>query len=232
MMNQINSVSREEWLNARKAFLLKEKEFTYAREKLNEERRKLPMVKIEQNYQFDSESGQQSLGDLFGSHQQLIIYHFMFGKDWEEGCPSCSFWADNFNGIDSHLAARNTAFAVTSNAPLQTLTDYKKRLGWSFNWVSATDTQFGADFAVSFYDDGIEKSGYNYSESIPDMEELPGISIFLKHDGDIYHSYSTYARGLDMLNGAYHYLDLTPRGRDESGLPFTQAWVKRHDEYE
>lgn len=230
-MDKIKSVSREEWLKARKEFLLKEKEFTYARERLSQQRRQLPMVKIEQSYKFDSETGPQSLADLFGPHEQLIIYHFMYGKDWDEGCPSCSFWADNFDGIDSHLAARNTAFAVTSNAPLDTLNDYKKRLGWSFNWVSAVDTQFGTDFGVSFYDDGFEKSGYNYSDTIPDMDELPGISVFIKQGSNIYHSYSTYARGLDMLNGAYHYLDLTPKGRDESELPFTQAWVKRHDEY-
>ena len=230
-MKKIKSVSREEWLKARKEFLLKEKEFTYARERLSEERRQLPIVKIEQNYKFNSQTGPQSLGDLFGPHDQLIIYHFMYGKDWEEGCPSCSFWADNFDGIASHLAARNTAFAVTSNAPLDTLNDYKKRLGWSFNWVSATDTQFGADFGVSFYDDGIKKTGYNYGDEIPGSEEMPGISVFIKHNGDIYHSYSTYARGLDMLNGAYHYLDLTPKGRDEDELPFTQSWVKRHDEY-
>ena len=149
----------------------------------------------------------------------------MYGKDWEEGCPSCSFWADNFDGIESHLAARNTAFAVTSNAPLSVLSDYKKRLGWSFNWVSAIDTHFGAGFAVSYYDDGLEKSGYNYSDNIPDMEELPGISVFIKQDDEIYHSYSTYGRGLDMLNGAYHYLDLTPIGRNEKDLPYTQAWA-------
>ncbi len=221
---------------ARKDLLLKEKELTYAREKLSEERRNLPMVKIDKDYQFhfesETEPGIQSLKDLFGPHQQLVIYHFMYGKDWEQGCPSCSFWADNFDGIDSHLAAHDTAFAVTSNAPLQTLLNYKKRLGWKFHWVSATDTQFGTDFGVSFYDDEADQSGYNYSNDVPDSDEMPGISVFVKQGDEIYHSYSTYGRGLDLLNGAYHYLDLTPKGRDEKDLPFTQAWVKRHDEYE
>jgi predicted dithiol-disulfide oxidoreductase (DUF899 family) len=228
-MNKIISVTREEWLKARKDFLIKEKEFTYAREKLSEERRNLPMVKIEKDYQFNAESGRQTLSELFGDHQQLIIYHFMYGADWEQGCPSCSFWADNFDGIDTHLAARNTSFAVTSNAPLDTLIKYKKRLGWNFNWVSSTDLEFGTDFGVSFYDE--ENDGaYNYSEWTPEGE-MPGISVFIKQDGDIYHSYSTYGRGLDMLNGAYHYLDLTPIGRNEKDLEYTQAWVKRHDEY-
>ncbi len=229
-MKKVNSVTREEWLEARKAFLIKEKEFTYAREKLSEERRNLPMVKVDKDYQFNSETGKQSLSDLFGPHQQLIIYHFMYGKDWEEGCPSCSFWADNFNGIDAHLAARNTSFAVTSNAPLQTLLNYKKRLGWNFYWVSAADLEFGTDFGVSFYDEEND-GGYNYSDWTPEGE-MPGISVFIKQDDEIYQSYSTYGRGLDMLNGAYHYLDLTPIGRDEKDLPYTQAWVKRHDEYE
>jgi len=228
-MNKINSVTREEWLKARKDFLIKEKEFTYAREKLSEERRNLPMVKIEKDYQFNAESGRQTLSELFGDHQQLIIYHFMYGTDWEQGCPSCSFWADNFDGIDTHLAARNTSFAVTSNAPLDALLKYKKRLGWNFNWVSSTDLEFGTDFGVSFYDP--ENDGaYNYSDWTPEGE-MPGISVFIKDDDEIYHSYSTYGRGLDMLNSAYHYLDLTPQGRDEKDLEFAQAWVKRHDEY-
>lgn len=227
---KINSVKREEWLTARKALLEKEKIFTKARDELTKERQMLPMVKIDKNYVFNSNSGEKTLANLFGPHQQLIIYHFMFGNDWEEGCPSCSFWADNFNGIDKHLAARDTAFAVTSNAPLSVLNEYKQRLGWDFHWVSATDTEFGADFDVSYYDDGYDKSGYNYSDWMPEGE-MPGISVFIKQGNNIYHSYSTYGRGLDMLNGAYHYLDLTPKGRDEKDLEFTQAWVKRHDEY-
>ena len=223
-------VSRDEWLIARKAFLQKEKAFTYAREKLSEERRQLPMVKIETDYVFDSNSGETSLSALFGEHKQLIIYHFMYGKDWQEGCPSCSFWADNFNGIEKHLGARNTAFAVTSNAALETLNTYKKRLNWDFNWLSAGENTFGKDFGVTF-SDGDDESSYNYSDFIPDAGEMPGISVFLKEDNEVFHSYSTYGRGLDMLNGAYHYLDLTPMGRDESDLSFTQAWVKRNDEY-
>ena len=229
-MKKIHAVSREEWLNARKDFLQKEKEFTYAREKLSEERRKLPMVKIEIDYVFDSNRGDTLLSALFGDHQQLIIYHFMYGKDWEEGCPSCSYWADNFNGIEKHLGARNTAFAVTSNAPLETLNTYKKRLSWNFNWLSSGENTFGKDFGVTF-SGGDDQSTYNYSDWIPDAGEMPGISVFFKQDNEVFHSYSTYGRGLDMLNCAYRYLDLTPMGRDEGELPYTQAWVKRHDEY-
>jgi len=230
-MKKIHAVSREEWLTARKEFLQKEKEFTHSREKLSRARRQLPMVKVETAYVFDSNRGKTSLPDLFGNHQQLIIYHFMYGKDWEEGCPSCSFWADNFNDIERHLGARNTAFAVTSNAPLETLNAYKKRLDWGFDWLSAEDNTFSRDFGVTF-SSGDDQSTYNYSDWIPDVGEMPGISVFFKQGNEVFHSYSTYGRGLDMLNGAYHYLDLTPMGRDESELPFTQAWVKRRDEYE
>ena len=228
-MKSIKSVSKQEWLTARKALLQKEKEFTYAREKLSAERRELPMVKIETDYVFDSNSGSISLSELFDGNQQLIIYHFMYGKDWEQGCPSCSFWADNFDGIEKHLAARNTAFAVTSNASLEILNAYKKRLNWDFNWLSAGENTFSKDFGVTF--DGDKDKTYNYSDWVPDAGEMPGISVFFKQDKEIFHSYSTYGRGLDMLNGAYHYLDLTPMGRNEKDLPFTQAWAKRHDEY-
>ena len=236
-MSRSKVVSRDEWLIARKEFLKQEKEFTYERERLSEARRKLPMVEIEKTYLFDSNLGEVTLAELFKNHQQLIIYHFMYGKDWQEGCPSCSFWADNFNGISPHLAARNTAFAVISNAPLEVLNKYAKRLDWNFNWLSAGKNSFSTDFGVSFYDDAETSkdsgydAGYNYSDSIPDSKEMPGISVFFKQDDKVFHSYSTYGRGLDMLNGAYHYLDLTPLGRDEAELPFTQSWVNRHDEY-
>lgn len=228
-MKKIQAVSKEDWLIARKAFLKKEKEFTYAREKLSEERRNLPMVKVETDYVFDSDDGKVTLASIFGEHQQLIIYHFMYGKDWEQGCPSSSYWADNFNGIEKHLNARDTAFAVTSNASLDTLNDYKNRLNWDFNWLSGEDNTFGKDFGVTF-DDEDDQSTYNYSDWTPEGE-MPGISVFFKQGDDVFHSYSTYGRGLDMMNGAYHYLDLTPMGRNEADLPFTQAWIKRRDEY-
>ena len=225
-------VSRQEWLKARKAFLAKEKAFTKERDRLSAARRALPLVKIAKDYRFQTASGDQSLADLFGPHSQLIIYHFMFGPDWEEGCPSCSFWADNFNGIDAHLAARDTAFAAVSNAPLEKLLAYRDRLGWSFNWASAAGSAFSADFGVSFHDgDGADGQGYNYTGKVFG-EEMPGVCVFLRlPDGTLCHSYSTYARGLDMLNAAYHFLDLTPKGRDEDNLDFTMAWIRRRDQY-
>ena len=155
-------------------------------------------------------------------------------EEFLEVPPSCSFWADNFDGVDSHLAARDTAFAVVSNAKLDTLSAYKKRLGWSFTWVSAEGRSFSSDFGVSFYDGhaGPNGTGYNYSGEVWGMEELPGVSVFVRpKDGTVCHSYSTYGRGLDILNGAYHFLDLTPKGRDEDGLDFSMSWVKRRDQY-
>jgi predicted dithiol-disulfide oxidoreductase (DUF899 family) len=225
-------VSRDEWLDARKKLLAKEKSFNRDRDALSAARRELPLVKIEEDYRFQSPTGEKTLGDLFGPHSQLIIYHFMFGPDWDEGCPSCSFWADNYNGVDMHLAARDTKIAAISNAPLEKLEAYKKRLGWSFDWVSAEGSTFSKDFGVSFYDDESRSNGYNYSEGAP-LAELPGISVFTKlDDGTVCHSYSTYARGLDMLNGAYHLLDLTPKGRDEDSLDWGMQWVRRNDKYE
>ena len=226
-------VSRAEWLEARKAFLQKEKNFNKTRDQLAAQRRELPMVKVDKDYSFMSNDGEKSLSELFGDKSQLIVYHFMFGKDWEEGCPSCSYLADNFNGIDGHLAARDASLVCISNASLDKLNGYKKRLGWSFNWVSAEDNSFGNDFGVTFpnskaNDDG---SGYNYTDKVFG-EEMPGISVFQKlDDGTICHSYSTYGRGLDMMIGCYHFIDLTPKGRDEEGLPFSMSWVRRNDSY-
>lgn len=225
-------VSQTEWVTARKAFLVKEKAFTKERDRLAAERRELPMVRVEKDYRFQTTSGEQDLGGLFGPHSQLIVQHFMFGADWTEGCPSCSFWADNFSGTDAHLAARDTAFAAVSNAPLDTLLAYRKRLGWNFNWVSAMGSTFSADFGVTFPDGNDPNGrGYNYGGAIRG-EEMPGISVFQRlPDNSICHSYSTYARGLDFMNATYNLLDLTPKGRDEADLPFTMAWIKRRDQY-
>ncbi|MFK8033146.1 MAG: DUF899 domain-containing protein, partial [Hyphomicrobiales bacterium] len=212
-----NTVSREKWLAARKSLLAREKAFNKKRDELSAMRRDMPFVQIEDEYVFQTEDGEQTLLELFGSHKQLIIYHFMYGPDWEEGCPSCSLWADNFDGIDVHLAARNTAFACVSNASLAKLLTYRKRLGWSFKWVSAETSSFSADFGVSFHQGDESKlgAGYNYSGKVFG-KEMPGISVFTRgEDNTILHSYSTYSRGLDMLNGMYHFLDLTPLGRDE-----------------
>jgi predicted dithiol-disulfide oxidoreductase (DUF899 family) len=227
-----NFVSREEWLEARKAHLNAEKAFTKERDRLSEARRSLPLVLVEKDYVFDTLEGKKSLSDLFGPHRQLVIYHFMFGETWEEGCPSCSFWADNYERLDVHLAARDTALLSISNAPLEKLTAYKERMGWTFNWVSTAGNGFGVDFGVTF--PGKEDPtgrGYNYTGNVF-SEELPGVSTFLKlEDGRIGHSYSTFGRGLDILNMAYNLLDLTPMGRHEEELPYAQAWVKRRDMY-
>jgi len=224
-------VSHEEWLKARKAFLAKEKEFTRARDDLARQRRELPWVKVEKPYTFDAAEGRLTLADLFGGKGQLLVYHFMFGPDWNEGCPSCSFWADNYNGVDIHLAHRDTALVAISRAPLVKIDAYKKRMGWTFRWVSSAGSDFNFDYDASFKPDE-EGLLYNFGTIKPFGEETPGISAFRRGDGgEIYRTYSTYARGLDMLNGAYHLLDLTAKGRDEQELPWPMAWVKRHDSY-
>lgn len=224
-------VSQEEWLAARRALLAKEKQFTQAREALARERRELPWVRVDKAYAFDAEEGRVTLGDLFQGRGQLIVQHFMFGPDWNEGCPSCSFWSDNFNGIDRHLAARDTSFVVVSRAPLAKLLAYRKRLGWTFRWVSSAPGDFNQDFGVSFAE-GEQRPIYNFGTIKPHGQESPGLSAFRREaDGTIFRTYSTYARGLDMLNGTYQLLDITAKGRDEDGLPWPMAWVKRNDKY-
>lgn len=229
----VKLASREDWLRERKALLEREKAFTRERDALAEARRSLPMVAIDKAYTFETEDGPKALSDLFDGRSQLIIFHFMYGPDWQAGCPSCSFWTDHFNGIDVHLAARDTAFVLASNAALETLLTYRSRMGWALNWVSAGKTTFGRDFGVSFHDEAaMNGDGYNYGRK-PYSSESPGLSIFCKlPDGTVAHSYSTYGRGLDILNTAYHLLDMTPKGRDEEALPHKMAWVRRHDEYE
>ena len=227
-------VSKEEWLVARKELLAREKESTRLRDQLSAERRKLPWVKVESEYLFDTPKGQESLSDLFEGRSQLIIYHFMYGPDWAEGCPSCSFWADNFNGINIHLNHRDINLVVVSRARLETLEAYKRRMNWSFKWVSSFGSDFNRDYNVSFTPEEAEKGEvfYNFRVGKFPSEEAPGISVFYKNEqGDVFHTYSCYARGLDMVNGAYHYMDLAPKGRDEGSLPFTMAWLSRHDQY-
>lgn len=233
-MSSPHIVSREQWLEARKALLAEEKTFTQQKDRLSAKRRELPLVRIDQDYRFKTTGGEKSLGDLFGSRSQLVVVHFMFGADWEEGCPSCSFWADNYSGTDVHLAARDTSLAVVSNAPLDTLQAYKGRMGWDFDWVSAEGNSFSSDFGVTFLDDEARANpqGYNF-DKLPYGDENPGVSIFLKlDDGTICHSYSTYGRGMEIFNGTYHLLDMTPKGRDEENLSFTMEWVRRRDQYE
>ena len=235
---QHNIVSEKEWLAARKALLAKEKEFTQARDALSAERRTLPWVKVEKPYVFDTPQGKQTLADLFGGKRQLIIYHFMLGPGWEEGCSSCSYLADHFDGALIHLAHRDVAFVVVSRAPLPEIEAYKKRMGWRFPWVSSFGNDFNFDYHVSFSKDELAKGEifYNY-DVIEDPQyqndELPGASVFYKDtSGTVFHTYSAYARGLDILVGTYNFLDLVPKGRDEDELPWTMAWVRRHDEYE
>ncbi|MBI2801791.1 MAG: thioredoxin family protein [Gammaproteobacteria bacterium] len=227
-------VSHDEWVAARRLHLDKEKEFTRMRDQLSEARRELPWTKVEKLYVFDGPRGKESLAELFGNCSQLVVYHFMFGADWTEGCPSCSFWADNFNGIDIHLQHRDIQFLAISKGPLEKLEAYKRRLGWQFKWVSSMDNDFNRDYQVSFTPDELQAGEvyYNFGKRAFPQTEAPGISVFYKTEqGEIFRTYSCYARGLDMLNGAYHYIDLTPKGRDEAGLPFTMTWVRRRDQY-
>jgi predicted dithiol-disulfide oxidoreductase (DUF899 family) len=227
-------VSQEEWLVARKAHLAKEKELTRLRDQLSTERRDLPWVKVEKRYVFDGPDGQETLADLFGGRSQLLVYHFMFGPDWEQGCPSCSYLADHIDGANLHLPQRDVTLLAVSRAPLTQLEAFKERMSWRFKWVSSYANDFNRDFHVSFTKEELanEKVDYNYG-MVEGYDELPGLSAFYKDEnGAVFHTYSTYARGLDILIGAYNYLDLAPKGRDEAALPWTMAWVRHHDRYE
>ena len=228
-------VSQDEWLAARKTHLANEKKFTKARDELSKQRRELPWVRVEKKYVFDAPDGKQSLADLFGGRSQLIVYHFMLGPGWEQGCPSCSFLADHFDGAAIHLAQRDVTLVVVSRAPLAEIEAYQRRMGWRFKWVSSFGSDFNHDFHVSFTPEekARGKVEYNYTMMEFPSEEAPGLSAFIKNEaGEIFHTYSAYARGLDILVGAYNFLDFAPKGRDEAALPWTMAWVRRHDEYE
>ena len=227
-------VSPEDWLAARKRLLAKEKHFSRARDELSRERRALPWERVVKEYVFDSPSGKETLSDLFAGRSQLVVYHFMYGPDWEVGCKSCSFWADNFNGVIVHLENRDVSLVAVSRAPLAKLRDFRERMGWEFKWVSSCGNDFNRDFHVSFSPEELAKGSvyYNYEMNKFPSDEAPGISVFCKDDkGEVFHTYSCYARGLDMLNGAYHYLDLVPKGRDEQGLSYSMEWVRHHDRY-
>ena len=221
-------VSRGEWLEARKRLLAEEKAFDRQRDALSAKKRALPWVRIDESYPMIAEDGPTDLAGLFGRYGQLVVYHFMFAPDWKDGCKSCSFWADNFDGLPPHLAARDTAFAAVSRAPIETLATYRRRMGWRFRWVSSSPSTFNRDLGVSF-EPGQPEPTYNYAPLAFDGSELPGISVFAKQDGAVYHTYSTYARGLDLFNAAYHYLDVVPKGRDEGGDGM--FWVRHRDRY-
>ena len=234
-MNQHSVVAPEAWLEARKRLLAKEKEFTRLRDELSQERRNLPWVRVTKEYRFDGPRGEQTLGELFDGRSQLVVYHFMFAPDWDVGCKSCSFWADNFERNVIHLAARDVTLIAISRAPLAKIEAFRKRLGWTFQWVSSANTDFNFDYHVSFTPEALAngETFYNYAWSKSSMSELPGISVFYRDEsGAIFHTYSCYGRGLDMMNSAYHYLDLVPMGRNEADQqPNPQAWVRLRDSY-
>jgi predicted dithiol-disulfide oxidoreductase (DUF899 family) len=226
--------SREEWLAARKALLEREKAFTRERDALSAARRELPWVKVDKAYVFDGPDGKETLADLFDGRSQLIVYHFMFGPEWEQGCPSCSFVSDHIDGANLHLPHRDVTLIAVSRAPLEQIEAFKQRMGWRFKWVSSYGNDFNYDYHVSFTEAEMAKGEvyYNYRMGEFPSDEAPGVSVFYKDPtGAVFHTYSAYARGLDMLVGAYNYLDLVPKGRDEAALPWTMAWVRHHDRY-
>lgn len=237
-MSQIESprvVSREEWTLARKAHLKNEKALTRMRDLVARERRELPWVKVEKEYIFDTPEGKKTLAELFGTNSQLVVHHFMFGPDWNAGCPSCSLEADHAEGAVVHLANHDVSYVRVSRAPLDKLVAYQRRMGWTARWVSSQGSDFNFDFQVSFAREDLEAGRlyYNY-ETIEDpkyfSEELPGLSVFYKDEsGAVFHTYSSYARGNEEVIGAFVYLDITPKGRNEKEI---MDWVRRHDEYD
>jgi len=228
-------VSADEWLKARLDLLAKEKEFSRLRDQLNQQRRELPWERVDKEYVFDGTNGRATLAQLFENRSQLIVYHFMFAPDWEAGCKHCSWWADNFERNIVHLKHRDVTMVAISHAPLHKIEVFKQRMGWTFNWVSAANTDFNYDYHVSFKPADVDKGEiyHNYRPKQSSMSEVAGVSVFFKDpQGGIFHTYSCYERGLDMLNAGYHLLDLVPKGRDEEGLPFPQAWVRHRDAYQ
>jgi predicted dithiol-disulfide oxidoreductase (DUF899 family) len=233
LMEDREIVSEADWVVARKDLLTREKEFSRQRDALSAARHSLPWVKIDKKYVFDGPKGKETLAELFDGRSQLIVYHFMLGPGWGEGCKSCSYLADHFDGANRHLPNRDVTFVVISRAPLSEIEAYQKRMGWRFKWLSSHDNEFNFDYHVSFTkeEEKANKVYYNYGTGEFMSDELPGLSVFYKDEnGDVFHTYSTYARGLDMLVGTYNFLDLVPKGRDEN-TESTMDWVRRHDEY-
>ncbi len=231
MANGHEVVSGQQWIEARRALLAKEKAFTQARDELSRERRGLPWEAVSKDYAFEGPAGTETLLDLFAGRTQLVVYHFMFAPEWDAGCPHCSRWADNFNGIIVHLNQRDVTMVAISRAPYTKLAGYYKRMGWSFKWLSSHGSDFNFDFHVSFAPEELtaKRALYNFVVQDPGVSEREGVSVFIKDRERVFHTYSTYARGIDMLSVDYHYLDLVPRGRDEGDRgPY---WVRRHDEY-
>jgi predicted dithiol-disulfide oxidoreductase (DUF899 family) len=227
--------TQADWLAARNALLRKEKEFDKLRDDLSRQRREMPWERVEKKYVFEGRGGKETLADLFQGRSQLIVYHFMLAPGWKEGCPGCSLLGDHFDGAIPHIQARDIAFVAASRATLPEIEAFKKRMGWKFKWVSSNGTSFNFDYGVSFTDEARAKGEeyYNYKTQKMKAEEMPGLSVFAKDAaGEVFHTYSTYARGLDMLIGAYNFIDLSPKGRDEAGLKQSMEWVRHHDKYE
>jgi predicted dithiol-disulfide oxidoreductase (DUF899 family) len=225
-------VTRDAWLAARKELLAREKDFTRLRDELSRRRRELPWQPVEKEYVFEGANGRRTLSELFDGRTQLVVYHFMFAPEWDEGCKSCSFWADNFDPNVIHLKARDVTMVAVSRAPYGKLAAYRERMGWNFPWYSSAETDFNVDYGVTFAPEDQERDGaYNYGSLVAGGPEREGVSVFYRDGGGrVFHTYSTYARGIDLLNAAYNYLDLVPKGRDEEGER-SQSWVRRHDEY-
>jgi predicted dithiol-disulfide oxidoreductase (DUF899 family) len=227
--------SKDEWLLARKEHLAKEKEFSRARDELSRARRELLWTPVKKEYRFATPDGEETLADLFDGRSQLLVYHFMFGTDWEQGCKSCSFLADSYDGAVIHLAHRDVTMVTASIAQLKKLDAFKQRMGWTFKWVSSELSDFNRDFNVSFTEEERQEStgSYNYRPSSFPMEEAPGISALIKgSNGQVLHTYSSYGRGLDMFIATYHLLDIMPKGRDEEELPYSMQWIRHHDRYD
>jgi len=228
-------VSREQWLAERKQLLAREKELTRLHDQVARERRALPWVRIDKDYGFDTPEGRRPLAQLFDGRSQLLVQHFMLGPGWEQGCPSCSFMADHLDGMSIHLAHRDLALLVVSRAPLEEIERFRRRMGWRFRWVSSHGSDFNHDFGVSFTPEERARGevAYNFAMQPFAPEEMPGISVFRRdEDGAVFHTYSTYGRGVEVMMGTYALLDLTPRGRDEQDLEQTMGWVRHHDRYE
>jgi predicted dithiol-disulfide oxidoreductase (DUF899 family) len=228
-------VSRDQWIAQRRTLLAHEKELTHLRDRIARERRALPWVRVEKDYVFDGPAGRRTLAELFEGRRQLLVQHFMFAPGWEQGCSSCSYMADHVDGMNVHLAHRDVTFVAVSRAPLAEIARFRQRMGWTFNWVSSHGTDFNHDFGVTFTPEELAqgKVNYNYELRPFPSEEAPGISVFCKDDaGAIFHTYSTYGRGVEVMMGTYAMLDLVPKGRDEEGLSHTMAWVRHHDRYE
>lgn len=227
-------VSREEWLTARKELLAKEKELTRQRDELNRMRRELPWTKVGKQYEFDGETGKASLQDLFGECSQLIVYHFMFDPQWTEGCKSCSLLADTYQDLGIHLQHRDVSMVTVSRAPLEQLTAFRARMGWNFPWYSSLESDFNQDCGVTFTEEQIQtgETYYNYELTPFPITEAPGISVFAREGNDVFHTYSSFARGLDMLMSVYNFLDLVPKGRDEQDLVYSMEWVRHRDRYD